>query len=280
MFNSDKKKNALKKLEAIQRQYELAGIRTNDAVQSLYNAKKEAVNVIEESVEILKKLTDFGIDNLRKIADAKNSIRLFQEAILNERIAFDNTYKSINDSCGEYAKLAETGAAVGEVVSKFGPTAAMAFATTFGTTATGTAISSLTGAAATNAALAWLGGGALAAGGGGMVAGSAILAMFGPIGWAFGGIISAAGFLKNKKIANQADELTERVQKTLSELDNLNSDIDKTLKRITEETSNLNLLMKSNPSIDDYNSIVETIDSLCSLINKKFIIKKSENDKH
>lgn len=47
---------------------------------------------------------------------------------------------------------------------------------TFATASTGTAISSLSGAAASNAALAWLGGGSLAAGGGGMAAGAVVLA--------------------------------------------------------------------------------------------------------
>jgi uncharacterized protein HemX len=44
-----------------------------------------------------------------------------------------------------------------------------------GAASTGTAISSLSGAAATNATLAWLGGGPLAAGGGGVAAGTAVL---------------------------------------------------------------------------------------------------------
>ena len=44
-----------------------------------------------------------------------------------------------------------------------------------GAASTGTAISSLSGVAATNATLAWLGGGSLAAGGGGMAAGAAVL---------------------------------------------------------------------------------------------------------
>ena len=43
------------------------------------------------------------------------------------------------------------------------------------TAGTGTAISSLSGAAATNATLAWLGGGTLASGGGGMAAGAFVL---------------------------------------------------------------------------------------------------------
>lgn len=43
------------------------------------------------------------------------------------------------------------------------------------TASTGTAISSLSGAAATNATMAWLGGGSIAAGGGGVAAGAAVL---------------------------------------------------------------------------------------------------------
>lgn len=46
---------------------------------------------------------------------------------------------------------------------------------TFATASTGTAITSLSGAAAQNAVLAWFGGGSLAAGGGGVAAGSAVL---------------------------------------------------------------------------------------------------------
>lgn len=52
---------------------------------------------------------------------------------------------------------------------------AMLAASTYGVAGTGTAISSLSGAAATNASLAWLGGGTVASGGGGMAAGAAVL---------------------------------------------------------------------------------------------------------
>lgn len=73
-----------------------------------------------------------------------------------------------------------------------------------GTASTGTAISSLSGVAATNAVYAVLGGGTLAAGGGGVALGTAALgaATFG-IGLLAGGIIfSIAG----SKIDDQADE--------------------------------------------------------------------------
>lgn len=51
----------------------------------------------------------------------------------------------------------------------------LGIASAYGTASTGTAIATLSGAAAENASLAWLGGGAVSAGGGGMVWGSAIL---------------------------------------------------------------------------------------------------------
>ena len=79
------------------------------------------------------------------------------------------------------------GVAGGAAIASLAPTAAMWVATTFGTASTGTAISTLSGAVATKAALAWIGGGALAAGGGGVAAGEALLALAGPIGWSIAG---------------------------------------------------------------------------------------------
>ena len=160
-----------------QREYGEAGRATNNAAQLLYETRKIAVRAIETTVEKLKNASDFSFEHMKSIADAKSSIRLFTEATLNE----EKVKNSINDPTGKYLGTAVAGSTVGAAVAAFGPTAAMAIATTFGTAATGTAISSLSGIAATNAALAWLGGGALAAGGGGMAAGSAILALAGPM---------------------------------------------------------------------------------------------------
>lgn len=66
-----------------------------------------------------------------------------------------------------------TGAGVAIVLG--GQAGATSIATSFGTASTGTAISCLTGETATKAAIAWLGGGALATGGGGIAAGNAVL---------------------------------------------------------------------------------------------------------
>ncbi|MDM8566637.1 hypothetical protein QUF74_13425 [Candidatus Halobeggiatoa sp. HSG11] len=63
------------------------------------------------------------------------------------------------------------GAAAGTLASA----TAFGLVTTFATAGTGTAIASLSGAAATNATLAWIGGGTLAAGGGGVAAGITVM---------------------------------------------------------------------------------------------------------
>lgn len=78
-------------------------------------------------------------------------------------------------------KLAFTGL-VGAGGGALAGSGIMFLATTYGTASTGTAISSLSGAAATKAALAWLGGGTVASGGGGAAWGAA----------AVGGIVTVA----------------------------------------------------------------------------------------
>lgn len=121
----------------------------------------------------------------------------------------------------ESAKKAEIGGGtaggmLGVGVATLGPTAAMGVATTFGVASTGTAISSLSGAAATNAALAWLGGGTLAAGGGGMAAGELLLALSGPVGWAIAGTAisaSVALYLRNKFEKDRLEELFKMIAK-------------------------------------------------------------------
>lgn len=112
---------------------------------------------------------------------------------------------------------AGAGLAAGASVAFMAPTAAMWVATTFGTASTGTAISALSGAAATNAALAWLGGGALAAGGGGMAAGEAFLALAGPIGWTIAGASLLSSIVlfssKRSKLNKQKNEEIESVKR-------------------------------------------------------------------
>jgi len=114
-------------------------------------------------------------------------------------------------------------------LAAFGPTVAMAVATTFGTASTGTAISALSGAAAANAALAWLGGGALAAGGGGMAAGNALLALAGPVGWTVGGLAVAGSGIylhyRNGELARRATQERLEVEGEIRSLRTANREV-------------------------------------------------------
>ena len=135
------------------------------------------------------------------------------------------------------------GVAGGMAVASVAPTAAMWIATTFGTASTGTAISSLSGAAATKAALAWIGGGALSAGGGGMAAGQAFLAMTGPIGWSIAGatLLTSIALFANKKIKMDKDKKEEidAVLNNTEQLKEANAKLESLLKKTVEIRENL-----------------------------------------
>lgn len=143
----------------------------------------------------------------------------------------------------EAARKSATGVGVGftagATVASIAPTAAMWVATTFGTASTGTAISTLSGAAASKAALAWLGGGALAAGGGGTAAGSALIALAGPIGWSIAGaalLTSVVLFSKQKSKNRQAkDEELSALKENTAQVKGIATKISALL----EETSSL-----------------------------------------
>lgn len=84
------------------------------------------------------------------------------------------------------------------------PQAALLGVSAFASASTGTAIANLGGAAATNATLAWLGGGSLAAGGGGMAAGQAVLGLVAAAPAAFiGGLTVAVIGSKQKTSAKK-----------------------------------------------------------------------------
>ena len=89
----------------------------------------------------------------------------------------------------------------------------------FGTASTGTAISSLSGAAATKATLAALGGGALKVGGGGVALGTTVLGTTTlGIGLLVGGVIFS---ITGKKLSDKADDAYRQARKTEEEVDKI-----------------------------------------------------------
>lgn len=103
------------------------------------------------------------------------------------------------------------GAALGTAGGFAAAGATTAAVMALGTASTGTAIASLSGAAAVNATLAALGGGALAAGGGGMALGSAVL----------GAATLGVGILVGRSISDKADEAWNQMKEAEDEINQI-----------------------------------------------------------
>ncbi len=162
-----------------------------------------------------------SVDLLNNVETLINSIANHPKTFDSDFVEIQHQKKIFKDVC-DFAKqeldaakasAVEAGAGIagGMAVASLVPSAAMWIATTFGTASTGAAISTLSGAAATNAALAWLGGGALAAGGGGVGAGTALLALAGPVAWTIGGatLLASITLFATSKIKLEKEKKTE-----------------------------------------------------------------------
>lgn len=198
----------------------------NDTNERAQNLLDRAKNGAEEARDSLKKwLTNLGNKRIfvrqhpiAKFIETFQKIRNFDVKALplsNEPLVerFDvaeikaDELKFMNMLAGAAGGLAAGGAMA------FGAFGAVG---TFAAASTGTAIASLSGAAATNATLAWLGGGALAAGGGGMAAGAAVLGgiVAGPALAIFGCVIGAKASAK----LDQAKSNLAQARKVAEEL--------------------------------------------------------------
>lgn len=172
---------------------------TNNTLEDYGQRKLRAFNgVISEFIETFQKL---------KNVELSQSAELDK---LNNGDFSNNTLKVLRQ---DYQALKDAGLGVG---AGFSSGAALAFGAYNGTmllatASTGTAISSLGGVAATNATLAWLGGGSLAAGGYGMAGGMMVLGgiVAGPALAIFGHVLGNKGEeALNKAKANMEQAVT------------------------------------------------------------------------
>ena len=100
---------------------------------------------------------------------------------------------------------------------------AMGLAGLIGTASTGTAIGALSGAAATNATLAWLGGGALSAGGAGMAGGMMVLGGIAVVPFAL--ILGGIGAYKAQQQLNEAENYYDRVMVEIEKMKTLGAEL-------------------------------------------------------
>ena len=234
-------------------------------------------------------------DSIENVKHLINSIANRPKEFDTEFEKIENARKEFKDSC-EFAdrelqaarKAAGSvgaGMAAGASVAFMAPTAAMWIATTFGTASTGTAISTLTGAAATNAALAWLGGGSLAAGGGGIAAGNALLALAGPVGWTIAGATLLTSILlfskKRTKLNKEKNEEIENVKKNTEIIKEMDAEIYALLKKTIDIRDGLNESYRKCLSVygGDYCTISDNEkQALGSLVNNTLTLSAMLNE--
>lgn len=178
----------------------------------------------------------------------------------SERLLVDGIDATMNQVPGLGKLDVEAGAWIGGVVgsataaagTSMGVTAA---ATSFGVASTGAAISGLSGVAAESAALAFLGGGSLAAGGGGMALGALALnaAIMGPA-LLVGGFVTKS---QGTRAVTKAEAYGAKVAVAIAELDETDARLDAVdtrvgevsdlLSKLTERSINALDLLESEP---------------------------------
>lgn len=192
----------------------------NDSAQSLLRKATDLVD--DQRKDTYAVLEDYGSRKLRAfngpIADFITTFGRLKnvEAIhtpeLDKLQIGDFSTQSLAGLQQDYQLLMDSGLGLGAGISGGAALAYGAYSGTMmlATASTGTAIGTLSGAAATNATLAWLGGGSLAAGGGGVAMGTAVLGgiVAGPALAIFGHVLGSkaeealANAESNKEVAS------------------------------------------------------------------------------
>ncbi|MBR4765455.1 MAG: hypothetical protein IK085_01685 [Clostridia bacterium] len=288
LLNSTLKKEAIEDLKKASEVYE----------QTYVDSVNLTVRFHESKIQSSKLLKDVEYF-VNSIANSPKEIKNTVNEISIIRTAFDSLINELEIENEKAVKVsggtAGAGVLAGAGVAAFGPTAAMAIATTFGTASTGAAISTLSGAAATKAALAWLGGGALSAGGGGVAAGNALLALAGPVGWTIGGValVGSGLFLnhRNKKAATDAEEARKDIDNETYRLEKISAEINASQSQLDNHYNGLSMLLENLTALGktDYGefnteekfnlgSLVNTAKALSEFIDKGLKTDEQEDN--
>lgn len=239
----------------------------NDTLKLAQSKMERCQNTVDSN----NKATTAAMDELGKLEiNILKSFKEFSDIIerIQNRPEFDEVNidgaklpkydpeKIKNVSMGAGVLAGGIGGAVAGTAGGFaaaGATAAAVAATA--TASTGVAIGSLSGAAATNATLAALGGGAIAAGGGGMALGATVLgASTLGVGLLVGGIIFN---FTGSKLSDKADDAWRQANKAEDEADK----ICEYLKELRDTASyyNVNLVKINNLYIEHLNRLKKTV---------------------
>lgn len=169
MFNAKLKKDALLIHKKAATAYNTSHETMMGESEKLYQERGEVIDLVKNIEDFINSIAYTPKEFDKKMGLVKEEVKQFKET---EKFAKEALEGEVKAGVGIAAA-----AGAGLAFANMAPTVAMQIATTFGRASTGRAINTLSGAVAKKAALAWLGGGALATGGGGIAAGEAFLAL-------------------------------------------------------------------------------------------------------
>jgi len=244
------KEEKLEELKKICEEYNRNSRRLLNNAKSLFERRKESykdICIISAESSEIKNLPSWFDESINK---SRERMEGFEQAIEYEK--HPERFAEETDKTGRTAAYLGAGTVTGAAIATIGPTAAMSIATVLGTASTGTAISALSGVAATNAALAWLGGGTLAAGGAGMAGGSLVLGMFGPIGATIAGVSAIGGLsILRSKNMKMVEDVEKNIDKIYHDNQNLAQKIGHLISLKDRSKSNAKKLQESHKWIKE-----------------------------
>lgn len=221
-----KLKKAKKVGEAAQRRYERKQRSVEDTFQATQNLAEEYGQLqLQVTLQTIGRFVQF----IERIGQRASQSKMeFLEGVAGFSPQQLQDYKAATLEAEQVAagilKAAGTAYAAGQ--------GTVALVGLFGTASTGTAIGSLSGAAAWNATLAWLGGGSLAAGGGGMALGTLVLG-----GITVGPALMIGGFVlggQGEKALTEARHFEAKVNTEIAKLDVFEEFLKQVQQRILE----------------------------------------------
>lgn len=224
---------------------EIAREQCQKALSSFGKGKVEALTVnVQDFIQVFEQIKNVTFDHNGELGNL--TAQEFSHDIL------DNMEKRVNFVIN--AGLGAGGGALGGALTAYG---AYSGIMALGTASTGTAIGTLSGAAATNATLAWLGGGSIAAGGGGMALGTAVLS-----GVVAGPALLIAGWYMGSKAEDKLnDAYSNRAQAEKFESD-INAAIALTngIRKVAEKASSIlsQLRKYSHGHISQLKDVIDT----------------------
>ena len=248
----------------------------------LYESYRDFVEELNGKIDDLSQQRVDAQETLREAAKflvrANVKDRDFDDAFKISPHGFEELKQKIEISMIELATSLGGGVASGAVTGAAAAGGAYRIVGLFASASTGTAIRSLSGIAARNATLAWLGGGTLASGGGGIAAGAALLSriVFAPLA----AVPVVVAWVKAYRLGKRVNEEIAKMDVSEAEIGRHMAKLDAVLARVREMSESIHeveqavkdiLRLASINVIEDVYRVAGAAKALAELLDLKML---------